>query len=120
MRASLSLSTNKLRLIIGAIEVYHLKAATLPGEGKKILVVAVFTLHPGKAVFQVAAIKITVNDFPEESVGPLKPFLVALDEGFQMILDTTVIIGSLWIAGPIHDGWIGHDSSPPRKKGRLY
>jgi hypothetical protein len=25
----------------------------------------------------------------EESVGPLKSFLVNLDEGFQMILDTT-------------------------------
>jgi len=56
-------------------------------------VVAVFTLHPGKAVLQVAAIEITVNNLleigMEESVGPLKPFLVALDEGFQMILDTT-------------------------------
>jgi hypothetical protein len=101
-----------------------LKAATLPGEGKKILVVAVFTLHPGKAVLQVAAIEITVNNLleigTEESVGPLKPSLVALDEGFQMILDTTVIIGSLWIAGQKHGGWSGHDSSPPRETGRLY
>jgi hypothetical protein len=98
--------------------------AALTGEGKKILVVAVFTLHPGKTVVQVAAIKITVNDLPEigteESVGPLKPFLIELDEGFQMILDTAIIIGSLWIAGPIHGGWGGHDSSPPRKTGRLF
>ena len=36
--------------------------AALPGEGKKILLVAVFTLHPGKTVVQVAAIKITLND----------------------------------------------------------
>jgi hypothetical protein len=94
----------------------------LAGKGKKVLVVAVFTLHPGKTVVQVAAIKITVNDLlkigTEESVGPLKPFFVALDEGFQMILDTAVIIGSLWITGPIH-GWGGHDSSPPRKTSRL-
>jgi len=54
----------------------------LAREGKKILMVAVFTLHPGKTVVQVAAIKITVNDLPEigseESIGPLKTFLVDL------------------------------------------
>ncbi len=58
------------------------EVTALAGEGKKILVVAVFTLHPGKAVVQVAAIKITVNDLPEigseESIGPLKTFLVDL------------------------------------------
>jgi hypothetical protein len=56
----------------------------------------------------------------EESVGPLKTFIVALDEGFQMILDAAVIIGSLWIAGPIYSGWDGHNSLPPRKAGRLF
>ncbi|OIP93990.1 MAG: hypothetical protein AUK26_00860 [Syntrophaceae bacterium CG2_30_58_14] len=56
----------------------------------------------------------------EESVGPLKPFLVDLDEGFQMILDTAIIICCLRIAGLIHGGWGGHDSSPPRKTGRLF
>ncbi|MBU3935788.1 hypothetical protein KJ909_03885, partial [Patescibacteria group bacterium] len=40
-------------------------------------------------------------------------------EGFKMILDATVIIGSLRISGPINGGWGGHDSSPPRKTGRL-
>ena len=47
----------------------------LAREGQKILVVAVFTLHPGKTVVQVAAINITVNDLPEigseESIRPL-------------------------------------------------
>ena len=80
----------------------------LAGEGKKIFVVAVFTLHPGKAVVQIAAIKITVNDIPEigteESIGPFKPFLVDLDEGFQMIYDTAVIIGSLRFAGLMYGG----------------
>ena len=83
----------------------------LAGKGKKILVVAVFTFHPGKAIVQIAAIKIMVNDLleigTEESVGPLKSFLVDLGEGFQMTLDTAIIIGSLWIAGPIHGGWLG-------------
>jgi pyruvate,orthophosphate dikinase len=43
---------------------------------------------------KVAAIKITVNGLQEigseESVGPLKSFLVNLDEGFQMILNTAL------------------------------
>jgi hypothetical protein len=86
-------------------------------------VVAVFTLHPSKAIVQIAAIKITVNDLleigTEESVGPLKPFLVDLDEGFQMILDTAVIIGCLRITGPVYGGWGSHHSSPPRKTGCL-
>ena len=56
------------------------EVTALAGEGKKILVIAVFTLRPGKTVVQVAAIKITVNDLlemgTEESIGPLKTFLV--------------------------------------------
>lgn len=52
---------------------------------------------------EIAAVDIPVNDLPEigtdESVGPLESFLVNLDECFQMILDTAVTIGSLWIVG---------------------
>jgi hypothetical protein len=85
---------------------------------------AIFAFHTGKAIVQIAALKITENDLLEigtkESEGPLKPFLVDLDEGFQMSLDTAIIIGSLWIAGLINDDWGGHDSSPPRKTGRLF
>ena len=48
---------------------------------------AVFAFHTGKAIVQIAAIKITVNDLPEigteESVGTLKPFLVDPDEGLS-------------------------------------
>ena len=100
------------------------KMMALAGKGKKILVVAVFTFHPGKAIVQIAAIKITVNDLleigTEESVGPLKPFLIDLDKASQMIFDTAIIIGSLWIAGLINDDRGGHDSSPPRETGRLF
>jgi hypothetical protein len=63
----------------------------------------------GNAVVQIVAIEITVNDLleigTEEPIGPLKTFLVALDEGFQMILDTAIIIGSLRIEGLINGGW---------------
>ena len=44
------------------------------GECQEIFMDAIFAFHPGKAVVQVAAIKITVNDLlkigTEESVGP--------------------------------------------------
>ena len=43
------------------IEDYGLKAVALAGEGKQLLMAAVFALHTGKAVVQVAAIEITVN-----------------------------------------------------------
>ena len=95
---------------------------TLTGEGQKVFMVAVPTFHPGKAVAQVAAIQIPVDDFPEvgpeESIGPLKPLFIPLYEGFKMILDATVIIGSLRISGPINCGWDSHDSSPQKKTGR--
>ena len=85
---------------------------------------AVPAFHTGKAIVQIAAIKIPVNDIQEigteESVRSLESLLVYLDEGFQMILNTAIIIGSLRIAGPIHGGWGGHISSPPRKTGRLF
>jgi hypothetical protein len=37
----------------------------LSGNGKKILMIAVFALHPSKAVMQVAAVKI---DYPKVGV----------------------------------------------------
>jgi hypothetical protein len=75
-----------------SIEYYQLKAATLAREGQQVFtcalqgMAAIFAFHVDKTFVQVAAIKITVNDLAkirsEESVGPLKPFLVDLDEGF--------------------------------------
>ena len=57
----------------------------LAGESKKILVVAVFASHAGKAVVQIATVEITVNDLleigTEETVGPLESILVDSDEG---------------------------------------
>jgi hypothetical protein len=49
-----------------------LKAAPLAGEGQEIFVAAIFTLHAGKAVVQVATIEIAINHLldirPPESV----------------------------------------------------
>jgi hypothetical protein len=72
-----------------------------------------------KTVLEISAIEIAVNDLlevgTEESVSPFKSFLVDPDEGFQMILDTAIIIAILWIEGLICDCCGGHDSSPTRK-----
>jgi hypothetical protein len=45
-----------------SIEYCQLKTATLAGEGQEVFVAAIFTLHAGKAVVQIAAIEISVND----------------------------------------------------------
>jgi hypothetical protein len=45
-----------------SIEYCQLKTATLAGEGQEVFVAAIFTLHAGKAVVQIAAIEIPVND----------------------------------------------------------
>ncbi len=89
----------------------------------KVLVIAVFALHPGKAIPQDAAIQVSVNDFlemgSEKTVELFKPFFVDLEEGFKILLDAPIIIGNLRIAGPINDGRGGRESSSPRKTGFL-
>jgi len=49
-----------------------LKAATLAKEGQQIFMTAIFTLHAGKAVVQIAAIEIEIDHLldigPPESV----------------------------------------------------
>jgi len=43
------------------------KMTALAGEGRKIPLIAFFTLHPCKAVMRVAAIKITALTTPDEN-----------------------------------------------------
>ena len=45
-----------------SIEYCQLKTATPAGEGQEAFVAAIFTLPAGKAVVQIAAIEIPVND----------------------------------------------------------
>jgi hypothetical protein len=77
--------------------------------------------HVGKAVVQVAAVQVPVDDLPEigteESVRPPEPLFVSPDEGFKMILNASIIIGCPRISRPIYGGLGSHDSSPPRKTG---
>ncbi len=68
----------------------------LEGKRKKILVTELLILHPIKTVVQIAAIQMTIDHLleigTEESVGPSEPFRIEMEEVFQMILDTVIII----------------------------
>jgi hypothetical protein len=64
--------------------------AALAGEGQKIFMVTIPTLHPGKAVVQVTTFQVAVNDLLKvgtpEPIGPFEPLLVDLNKGFKMVL----------------------------------
>ena len=70
--------------------------AALAGKGQKVLMAAVFAFHAGKAVVQIPAIQITVDDFlnigTEKSIVPFKSFFIDLDKSVKMIFHATVII----------------------------
>ena len=65
-------------------------SASLQHKGQKIFMVAIPTLHRGKAVVQVATIQVAVNDLLEvgspEPVRLFEPFLVNLNKG-QIIIE---------------------------------
>jgi len=94
----------------------------LAGEGQKIFMVAIPTLHPGKDVMQVATIQVAVNDLLKvgtpEPVRPFEPLLVDLNKGLKMVFHAPVIIRRLRIPGTVNGGRSGHDSLPPRKSRR--
>ena len=74
-------------------------------ECQQVFMAAVFAFHPGKAVLQIAAVKITVNHLfdirPPESVLSGKPVIINLHEGFKIILDAMIIIRILRTAGMV-------------------
>jgi len=59
-KGALCVKKNLLQHIVSRDEATPGKKGT-PGKGKKIFVVAVLTLHPGKAIVQVAAFKISLT-----------------------------------------------------------
>jgi hypothetical protein len=79
---------------------------------------AIFTFHTGKAVVQIAAVEVTVNDIlqigPPEPVLPGEILVIDPDKGFKIILYTAVIIGQLGIPRAIGSDRKGHDLSPWR------
>ena len=84
---------------------------TLAREGQKIFMVAIPALHPGKAVVQVAAIQVAVNDLLEvgapEPVRPFEPLLVELNKVLKMVLHAPVIIRRLRVPGTVNGGRSG-------------
>ena len=96
--------------------------AALAGECQEVLVTAVFTLHAGETVVQVAAVQIPVDDLlyigTEKSIESFKTFPVDLEKDFKMILHAPVIISILRIPGTVNGGGCGQDSSPLRKSDR--
>jgi hypothetical protein len=83
----------------------------LAGEGQKIFMVAIPALHPGKAVVQVSAFQVAVNDLLKvgtpEPVWPFEPLLVDLNKGLKMVLHAPVIIRRLRVPGTVNGGRSG-------------
>lgn len=71
--------------------------AALTGKCQQVFVAAIFTLHTGEAVVQIAAVEIAVNHLldigPPESVLPGEMFIIDSDKCFKIVFDASVIIG---------------------------
>jgi hypothetical protein len=67
---------------------------------------AVFTLHTGEAVVQIAAVEVPVNDplqiRPPEAVLPGETIVIDLNKGLEVVLDAAVIIRILRVSGAIN------------------
>ena len=76
---------------------------------------AVFTFHAGKAVVQITAIEVAVDNLldigPPESVLPGEILVIDLDKGLKIVLDAAVVIRILRISWTINGGRSGHDFS---------
>ena len=91
--------------------------SALARKSQQILVVTVFAFHSGKAVVQIAALQIPVNDLLQigapEAVLPGKMLIVDTDEDLKIVLYSTIVIGQLGISGAVDCCWERHDSFPP-------
>jgi hypothetical protein len=98
-------------LMAGGAEV-----ATLAGKRQQIFMAAIFALHTGKAVVQIAAVEITVNDplkiWPPETILTGEPLVINMNKGFEVVLNAAVIIRILRASGAIDCGRQRHDLSP--------
>ncbi len=88
-------------------------AVWIARESRQILVTAIFTSNPGKAVFQNAAVQIAVNDLfdvgAKETVLSFEPPVIDRLEGFKMVLHALVIGRVLGIALSVYG--FRHESS---------
>jgi hypothetical protein len=69
--------------------------AALARKGQQILVAAIPAAHPGKAIFQNAAIQVAVNDLldvgSQETILPWKPLVINLFEGFKIVFHALIV-----------------------------
>jgi hypothetical protein len=83
----------------------------LAGEGQEIFMVAIPTLHPGKAMVRVSAFQVAVNDLltvgTPKPVRPFELFFVDLNKGLKMVFHAPVIIRRLRVPGTINGGRSG-------------
>ena len=74
-----------------------MKAVTLSGEGKQLLMAAFFCISSGNAVVQDPAIEVPVYDLlqigPPEAVLTRKMLIIDPDEGLKIVLHAAAIIG---------------------------
>ncbi len=81
----------------------------LAGKSQQVFVAAVLAFDAGKAVSQIAAVKVTIDNLfdirPPKTVISGKPVIIDLHQGFKIILYTVVIIRVLRVAGPVFGGW---------------
>ena len=95
-----------------------MKLTSIAGENHEVFVAAVFAFHASKAVVQIAAIEIPVDDLldigTEKSILPFKSFLINLEKSFKMILHAPVIIGSHIILSTNQRLFTSYDDSSTR------
>ena len=74
---------------------------------------AVFTLHAGEAIVQIAAVEVPVNDLLQmrspEAVLPGEMIVIDPDKGLEVVLHAAVIIRILRVSGAINSGRQRHD-----------
>lgn len=95
-------------------EDYGMKAVRLAGKGQEVFVPAVFAIHSGKALAQVTAIQIPMDNLldigAEKSILPLAPLLIDLNKGFKMVLDTPVVVRRWRVLWTVNGG--GSENQP--------
>ena len=81
-------------------------------ESQKILMATISALDPGKAVEQIATVKIPIDDlfhiWSEKAILPCKPILINLLKGLEMILNAAVVRRSMRVARMVNWGRIQH------------
>jgi hypothetical protein len=84
---------------------------------------AVFASDPGEAVVEDAAIEVTVDDHfdirTKKTILFGKTVVVNLFKSLKMLLNTSIVLGFLWLSRAIYRRDIGHDRFSFGSQGRM-